>query len=180
MKKLTESGLPQEAESYRTSSSKIRASRQLLTLLHRWAGLFLAVFLFISGVTGAIISWDHELDEWLNPHLFERKNSDEPLSSPLAIEPGYNLMLGVHPRLDPATGKLFDLDFNQIALDPVTGDIQGTRMWGEVSLSRENLLPFLYKLHYTMHIPDVFDIELGMFFMGILAIVWAVDCFIAL
>lgn len=199
MKKLTESGLPQEAESYRTSSSKIRASRQLLTLLHRWAGLFLAVFLFISGVTGAIISWDHELDEWLNPHLFERKNSDEPLSSlelvdrleaadtrllvtslPLAIEPGYNLMLGVHPRLDPATGKLFDLDFNQIALDPVTGDIQGTRMWGEVSLSRENLLPFLYKLHYTMHIPDVFDIELGMFFMGILAIVWTIDCFIAL
>ena len=42
---------------------KSRVNRQILTTLHRWAGLFLAVFLFISGLTGAIISWDHELDE---------------------------------------------------------------------------------------------------------------------
>jgi uncharacterized iron-regulated membrane protein len=27
----------------------------------------LAAFLFVSGLTGAVISWDHELDEWLNP-----------------------------------------------------------------------------------------------------------------
>ena len=53
-------------------------------------------------------------------------------------------------------------------------------MWGEISLSRENLLPFLYKLHYSMHLPDGFGIELGVWFMGILAIVWAIDCFIAL
>ena len=53
-------------------------------------------------------------------------------------------------------------------------------MWGEISLSPENLLPFLYKLHYSMHIPDGFGVEFGVLFMGILAIVWALDCFIAL
>ncbi|WP_163595167.1 PepSY domain-containing protein, partial [Klebsiella pneumoniae] len=43
--------------------------RQLLGRLHRWAGLLTAAFLFFSGVTGAIISWDHELDELLNSRL---------------------------------------------------------------------------------------------------------------
>ncbi|MEQ9209388.1 MAG: PepSY-associated TM helix domain-containing protein, partial [Pseudomonadales bacterium] len=45
--------------------------RKSLVVLHRWFGLFIAVFLFISGLTGAIISWDHELDEALNPELYK-------------------------------------------------------------------------------------------------------------
>lgn len=180
-------------------AAKLSIGRNFLVLMHRWAGLFLAVFLFISGLTGAIISWDHELDEWLNPQLFEARGPGKPLPPlliaekleaadhrlmitwvPLAMEPGQNLGVGVGPRLDPASGKAFELDFNQVALDPVNGELRGKRMWGEVSLSRENLLPFLYKLHYSMHIPDGFGIEFGVLFMGILAIVWALDCCIAL
>lgn len=45
--------------------------RQALTVLHRWLGLAAAGFLIISGLTGAVISWDHELDGLLNPHLTE-------------------------------------------------------------------------------------------------------------
>lgn len=180
-------------------SDKVSLGRGVLVVMHRWAGLFLAVFLFISGITGAIISWDHELDEWLNPQLFEAQGEGTPLSPlvsadrleaadprllvtwlPLAVEPGHNLGLGIGPRLNPVTGKAFKLEFNQIALDPVNGEMRGKRMWGDISLSRENLLPFLYKLHYSMHIPDGFGIELGILFMGILAIVWTLDCFIAL
>ena len=47
--------------------------RHAMTLLHRWVGLAIAGFLFVSGLTGAVISWDHELDEWLNPHLTEAR-----------------------------------------------------------------------------------------------------------
>lgn len=181
------------------SASKQRIGRSVLVLMHRWVGLFLAVFLFISGLTGAIISWDHELDEWLNPQLFEAQGEGVPVSPlilaeqleaadprllinwvPLEGESGHNIGLGVGPRIDPATGKAFDLNFNQVMLDPVDGEVRGKRMWGDISLSRENLLPFLYKLHFSMHIPDGFGIELGIWFMGILAMVWAVDCFIAL
>jgi uncharacterized iron-regulated membrane protein len=199
MKKFIESAIPTEIQPQEKQSAKSRTSRQILTLLHRWVGLFLAVFLFISGLTGAIISWDHELDEWLNPQLFNRQNQGEPLSPlaladqfeasnpkilitwlPLSIEPEHNLGLSVIGRIDPATGKAFDLGFNQIALDPVNGEIRGTRMWGKISLNREDFLSFLYKLHFSMHIPDAFDIELGIIFMGILAIVWCIDCFIAL
>ena len=53
--------------------------RALLVTLHRWAGLGTALFLFIAGATGALISWDHELDEWLNPHFYEAATAGEPL-----------------------------------------------------------------------------------------------------
>lgn len=170
-----------------------------LVVLHRWFGLFAALFLFVSGLTGAVISWDHELDEWLNPHLFQAPGMGAPLpplelaarleaADPrlrvrfmnLAVEPGRAFLVSVEPRRDTATGKPFEPGFNQVALDPASGAILGTREWGKVSLERENLLPFLYKLHYSMHIPDGFGLELGVLFMGILAIAWVIDSFVAL
>ncbi len=173
--------------------------RKFGVLLHRWTGLGVAAFLFIAGLTGAFISWDHELDAWLNPQLFEPATQGEPLPvetliarleaqdprlmvtfNPLEVEPGHALLVSVTGRIDPATGKAFPLDFNQVALDPVTGQVQGRREWGAISLSRENLLPFLYKLHYTMHLPNVKGVELGMWFMGLVSIAWFLDCFIAL
>ena len=99
---------------------------------------------------------------------------------PLEIEPGHSLGLFVEPRLDPATQQPHALGYNQVALDPATGEILGKRQWGKVSLERENLLPFLYKLHYSMHIPDAFSRQLGTLFMGIVAIVWVFDTLLAL
>jgi uncharacterized iron-regulated membrane protein len=176
--------------------------RRAFVLLHRWFGLFTAVFLFIAGLTGAVISWDHELDAWLNPDLFHARSAPgagAPLPSlalareveradprvrvryiPLAAEPGHALVFFVEPRIDPATRQPYALGFNQIALDPATGAIQGRRMWGDASLGRENLLPFLYKLHYSLHLPGGGAIESGVLLMGIVGIVWALDCFIAL
>lgn len=173
--------------------------RRLLVLLHRWFGLAAALVLFIAGLTGAVISWDHELDEWLNPQLFHAKAAGTPLPVlelasrleaadprlrvrflPLAVEPGHSLSLFVEARIDPATGKPYPLDFNQVALDPVSGEILGQREWGRISLDRENLLPFLYKLHYSLHLPDGFGLELGVLFMGIVAIAWSFDTLIAL
>ena len=173
--------------------------RSALVLLHRWCGLFIALFLFVAGLTGAVISWDHELDEWLNPQLFDAQSegqAQDPLRlvdaleardprlqvsfMPLALEPGHALGIFVDPRIDPATGKAYELGFNQLGIDPATGDIQGQREWGAISLSRENLLPFLYKLHYSLHIPDGFGIELGVLLFGIVAIVWCLDCLVAL
>ncbi|WDZ94233.1 PepSY-associated TM helix domain-containing protein [Herbaspirillum sp. WKF16] len=178
--------------------------RAFFVIIHRWFGLAAAVFLFIAGATGAVISWDHELDAWLNPHLFHAKSADQPNAGAprpglelanlvekaepklrvtyvlTAEEPGHTMNMMVEPRIDPATGKLYVLDYNQIAVDPVTAEIQGRRMWGAISLSRENLLPFLYKLHYTMHLPDMGGIETGIWLMGIIGIVWMLDCFIAI
>jgi hypothetical protein len=51
-------------------------------------------------------------------------------------------------------------------------EVRGRRLWGEAAWSRANLLPFLYKLHYGLHIPSALGIEPGMLFMGIVAAAW--------
>lgn len=169
--------------------------RGFLGLLHRWFGLFTAIFLAISGFTGALISWDHELDAALNPQLYQAKwsRAESPLVLanqleqreqglivsflPLQHEANHALNLFISPRDAQAKERL---DYNQVAINPQSGEIQARRMWGEISLARENLLPFLYKLHYTLHLPDIGSLETGMLFMGIVGIVWALDCFVAL
>jgi len=173
--------------------------RRILVALHRWFGLFTAVFLFIAGTTGALIAWDHEIDALLNPDLYQapaRGTPRDPLELAdaieqrdprlqvtyvaLELEPGHALQMSVQPRKDPRTGKAHELDFDQLAVDPATGEILGQRMWGEASLSRRNLMPFLYKLHYTLHLPHAFDLDVGTLLMGLVAIVWSLDAFIAL
>lgn len=173
--------------------------RPVLVTLHRWFGLFAATFLFIAGTTGAIMAWDQELDAWLNPHWF-RPWSHAPFMSPLdladrleqadprlhvswmplSIEADRTLMVSVRPTLNPATGQPHELNFDQVVLDPGTGHVLGQRRWGEASLARENLIPFLYKLHHTLHLPSVGGFDLSTWFMGMVAMAWVLDTLIAM
>lgn len=173
--------------------------RAVFILLHRFVGLGIAAFLFVSGVTGAVISWDHELDEFLNPHLNEvasRGPFIDPLTLadtlaerdervyvtyiPLHPEAGRSLVFGAEPRFDAATGDLYDIGYNEVFIDPVTGDIVGKREWGAAwPISRETFVSFLYVLHYSLHVPEFWGIDLwGLWFMGAVALLWTVDCFI--
>lgn len=172
--------------------------RPWLVRLHRWFGLGAGAFLFVAGLTGAVISWDHELDAWLNPSLYQPRHPGPARSAldlaasleaaegrarvrylPLAVEPGQTLLVSVQPRVDPATGQAYALGYNQVALDPASGEVQGRREWGRISLSREDVLPFLYKLHYTMHLPDGPGIDWGIWFMGLIALAWVLDTLVA-
>jgi uncharacterized iron-regulated membrane protein len=173
--------------------------RAAFGIVHRWAGLITAAFLFFSGITGAVISWDHALDEWLNSHLTEAKTlGPAKPSTELATlieardprarvtyllttpEAGDSLAFFVEPRIDPTTGRRFQLDYNQVFLDPATGDELGRRYWGAVwPVTRENFVSFLYKLHYTLHIPEFWGSDRwGMRLLGIIAVIWTLDCFV--
>lgn len=173
--------------------------RHALTLWHRWVGLVIAGFLFVSGLTGAVISWDHELDELLNPHLTDSDSVGPALPPlelaaaieardprvrvswlPLEAEPGHALAFGVDPRVDPSTGRLFEPGYNQVFVDPVTGEEQGRRDWGAAwPITSETLVSFLYVLHYSLHIPEFWGIDLwGLWLLGGIAILWTVDCFV--
>jgi len=173
--------------------------RAFWTLIHRYLGLLTAAFLFVSGVTGAIISWDHELDDVLNPHLMEAHTPGAVQSPlvlarqvearypqirvsylPMHVEPGASLALGVSPRYDAATGALTQPGFNQVFVDPVSGAELGKREWGAVwPITRETFVSFLYRLHYTLHIPELWGIDRwGLWLMGGIAMLWMVDSFV--
>ena len=173
--------------------------RYILSVTHRWAGLAIAAFLFVSGVTGAVVSWDHELDDLLNPHLMNAVTTGPARPSlelareieardpeivvtdiPLVLEEGKSFAFWVEPRVDPATGRIFEPGYNQVFIDPPTGNELGRREWGAVwPLSSENFVSFLYVLHYSLHIPRMWGIDMwGMWFMGVIALIWTIDCFV--
>lgn len=173
--------------------------RTFFTLLHRYFGLTIAGFLIITGLTGAIISWDHELDDWLNPHLLEATTTGTPMSATalaeqverqypevqvtfyeLAVEPGHSYYYWVEPRVNPNTGELYKPGFNQVYVDPVSGEILGKREWGALwPITKENFVSFLYKLHFSLHIPEFMGIDhWGLWLLGVIALTWTIDCFI--
>jgi len=175
--------------------------RPAFTFLHRWVGLAIAGFLFVSGLTGAVISWDHELDDLLNPHLMEARSSGPQLpvlelvkrvetadprvqavSIPMAVEPGESLVIFVLPRVNPATGRLHEPGYSQVFVDPATGDVLGRRMWGQAfPLSAETFVSFLYRFHVSLHIPEFWGINRwGEWLLGGIAILWTIDCFIGI
>ena len=162
--------------------------------LHRWTGLAIAGFLIVSGLTGAVIAWDHELDDLLNPHLMTAR-VDGPTKPPLdligltqtrhpkaeityaqlAPEPGASMLISIRPKVNAATGERPSLGYNQIFLDPITGEELGRRQWGRLwPIDRENLISFLYILHFSLHLPA----RWGVWLMGIIAILWTLDCIV--
>jgi uncharacterized iron-regulated membrane protein len=174
--------------------------RVFWTTVHRWAGLAVALFLIVAGLTGAVTSWDHELDEWLNADLMETPGRG-PLRDPmdlvavveaadprvqvsyitLALEEGHAASFLVRPLADPATGKPYVLDYNDVFVDPVTAQITGRRDSTAVSLSRRSLMPFLRTVHYSLHIPAFWGTDRwGYWLMGGVALLWLLDSFVAL
>ncbi|WP_417320736.1 PepSY-associated TM helix domain-containing protein [Emcibacter sp.] len=173
--------------------------RAFFTRIHRYFGLTIAGFLIITGLTGAVISWDHELDELLNPHLLEATTAGTPRSATelaseverlhpqvqvtyyeMFTEPGHSYYYWVEPRVNPETGELYKPGFNQVYVDPVSGDILGKREWGAVwPITSENFISFLYKLHFSLHIPEFMGTDhWGLWLLGIIALVWTFDCFV--
>jgi len=173
--------------------------RWVLQTLHRWAGLATAAFLFVAGFTGALIAWDHELEEVFAPSMVHAEWDGPPLTAleladrleaaephvyvsylPLNLEPDHTLSIFAQARTDPETGAPFEVAADQFAMDPVRGEVQAARRWGALTLRPIGLMPMLYKLHYSLHLPFVGGVDSGALFMGIVAMVWTLDCFVAL
>ena len=140
--------------------------REFWTVVHRWLGLTVALFLIVAGATGAVISWDHEIDEWLNADIMHtpgRGALQDPLAlaaaveahdpraevsyMTLGLEEGHAASFLVRPRKDPATGAPYALGYNNVFVDPVTAQVTGQRNSKSLVLSQRNLMPWLRHLH---------------------------------
>jgi len=75
---------------------------------------------------------------------------------------------------------LYEVDYNEVFVDPVSGEELGRRYWGAPwPVTRENFVSFLYVLHYSLHIPAFWGIDLwGLWLLGGVAILWTLDCFV--
>lgn len=170
--------------------------RQALVRLHRYNGLALATFLLVAGLTGSLLAWNDALEALISPALFraappspearpldpillrERVQTAYPKTFvariPLQIGPGQALKFQLYALPDPATGKTPELDNDQVFVDPYTGKLLGARKYGELSQGLRNLMPFVYELHYALALGDA-----GALMMGVVGLLWTLDCFIS-
>lgn len=163
--------------------------RPFWVLVHRYAGLAMTVFLILVGVTGSLLAFYSELDGAVNPHFEAEAENRPPLDfvtlysraerlapqariNSIRVDAGSARVM-VSPKKDPHTGKPYELGFDELFLNPHTGEELGRRTWGEISQGFTNLMPFIYKLHYSLAIGDV-----GTWVLGITALIWTLDCFV--
>ena len=163
--------------------------RKAFILIHRYVGLVMAVFLVIAGLTGSLITFYHELDAAINPSLMkvEPPHENAQLMNPFQLQekvaqqlPGSVIgWVPLEQKPDEATVYYVDWEDKSESRDsdwfvnPYTAEILGSRTWGVISQGKKNLMPFIYRLHYSLALGTV-----GSYIFGIIALLWNIDCFV--
>lgn len=166
--------------------------REILVFIHRWAGLAMAVFLVIVGLTGSLLAFYEELEHWTNPEryagrppevwlkageLAARLEEAEPRLRVRSIHLHYydgTVNATVVPRTDPQSGRPFQLSYQRLALDPSNGAVLARIRGSFKGDGFGHLWSFVYGLHYALALGDV-----GQWMLGVTALVWTLDCFVA-
>ncbi|MGZ0080206.1 PepSY-associated TM helix domain-containing protein [Methylomonas sp. YC3] len=157
--------------------------RPFWVLLHRYTGLAMTAFLIVVGLTGSLLAFLPELDGAINPQFSAPSQTVAMLEPLTLIENAERLDSAIKAdaiwltdtaatvAVSPRTAG--DLTYDQLIFNPYTGELLGKRHWGDLSQGWQNLMPFVYKLHYALALD-----ELGGWILGITALVWTLDCFV--
>lgn len=161
--------------------------------VHRYVGLLMSVFLIIAGLTGSLLVFYHELDAALNPQLF---HAEPPAPNAVRLDP-FQLRQRLEQQVPEVRvhyvpleeksgeavafyvvaasgqGEAAQLENDEYFVHPYSGEILGKRKWGDLSQGTKNLMPFVYRLHYSLALGTV-----GSYLMGIIALLWTIDCFV--
>ncbi|XSG84078.1 MAG: PepSY-associated TM helix domain-containing protein [Methylohalobius sp. ZOD2] len=138
-----------------------------------WLGLLLGFFLSIFGITGSILVFHPEINEFLNPTLMTvtppRENGAylplaELIEAGRRVMPsGARLTFGTYPRDDRAALILsFAVPTTegvregwQIGVNPYTAEVAGKRLMGNSgSWLPRTFIGFVFKLHYALLLPE--------------------------
>ncbi len=171
-------------------------TRHFWLLVHRYAGLFMALFLIVIGLTGSIIVFNPELNDWFDPPPIVVSGASPKLDAydlrdraqalvphglinnvALYLKPGESYTAYVEPRIDPRTNEPFELDATMLWLDPYTGVELKRRKYDDSvwPITSQNIMSLINRLHYQLAIPGA----IGTWLFGIVALVWTIDCFVS-
>ena len=164
--------------------------RQTCLWIHRYTGLVMAAFLFMAGMTGALLAFHDELDALFNQRLAVVEQAQTPPLSiatlhekvssryleygfstmPVAIEPNRAVVFAVDKykgdiKVDP------EPLFQEVYINPYTADIIGVRDKDEWAW--RNTMWKVFWLHRELLLGDI-----GKLVLGIIALVWTINCFI--
>jgi uncharacterized iron-regulated membrane protein len=162
--------------------------RKVIVCLHRWVGLAVLLFIAVAAITGTVLSFDKELDRWLNDDWYYVKSQSVRMPMDQLVPRAESFMPGsrvtfVRVDSDPTRSYHFYLKskpapgdgkglMHNVFVDPYTGAILGGRESGAFGLDKRHLIPMLVKLHYTWYLGDF-----GKWLIGIAALLWLLDHF---
>jgi len=169
---LYQSGWLVQAEPQNSPLSRLKLRRQRWLTLHLWLGLTLGLLLSIYGVTGSILVFYPEIDEWLHPEMLVVKVPAHTDYRPLAeifaagreaMPPQAKHRFATYPRNEQAAFQLRftvadannALESWMVAVDPYTARVTGKRLQ-----SRSNdwlpstFIGLMFELHYALLIPS--------------------------
>ena len=151
---------------------------------HRFLGVAIGFFILIAALSGSIIAFYHTLDAKINPWQISTSQTTSLPSDPLShigvIEQTiHGARVGwVSLSLNHQSSWNYFLvpqqlnkpiENNEVYVDPYTGAIKGMRLWGDITQGWINLLPFIYKVHYSLGLGGF-----GTVIMGFAALAWLV------
>lgn len=146
--------------------------RQLWLDIHFYLGLWVGGFLVILGLTGSILVFFQEIDEWLNPHLL---TVTVPTDTERATEPVYQLdeiiravkraaapdstVTSLYAPRTPEGVLAIDADqasgdWQRIFVDPYQATVTGIRYYRADEWMPDYLIDFIFRLHFSLLLGD--------------------------
>ena len=132
--------------------------------LHRWSGLAIALVVLCVGFTGALTTYQQEIDTWLNPDLLRvepvagvTQSLDHLVAAAVAVRPGLEVA-GV--RLPQSPGDSVEVSVSPrsarvfagwyVYVDPHDARVLGSRPFDPDPWSRRGIVASLYEFHYSL------------------------------
>jgi len=135
-----------------------------LLRLHRWSGLAIALVVLCVGCTGALTTWQQEIDTWLNPDLLRvepvagaTQSLDHLVAAAVAVRPGLEVAGvrlpqspsdSVEVSVSPRSARVFAGWY--VYVDPHDARVLGSRPFDPDPWSRRGIVASLYEIHYSL------------------------------
>jgi uncharacterized iron-regulated membrane protein len=176
--KLFDFNLPQGNSDSRLDTKRIRllrlkSRRKTWLVIHLWLGLILGFFMAVFGLTGSILVFYAEINEWLNPKIITvAVPSEQAVYKPIRdIESAAKEAMPVNavnpsatfPRNPEATFKLrYKLPISkditerwEVYVNPYTAEVTGKILTGRSDTPFPfTFIEFVFELHYALFLDD--------------------------
>jgi uncharacterized iron-regulated membrane protein len=155
------------------SLARLKARRKVWLEVHLWLGLLLGLFLSIFGLTGSVLVFHAEINEWLNPKLLtvtvpETNRTYKPLAEiflagRLGMPDQAKLTFADYPRNAKAAFKLhYSVPASenitedwQIYVNPYTAQATGKQLMNSSdSLFPKTFIGIVFELHYALFLGE--------------------------
>ncbi|WP_396958507.1 PepSY-associated TM helix domain-containing protein [Nitrosomonas sp.] len=154
----------------RRATSRPISARELWRDVHLYLGLFVGALLVILGLTGSILVFWIEIDEWLNPELLTVTvpRQENPTQSTVAYQPVDEIVRAAKQAAAPDS-KITTVygarnstavyaiyasqtsgDWQRIYVDPYRAQVTGVRSYDADEWVPNYLMDAIFKLHFSL------------------------------